>query len=428
MLRAKRDGAVWTKEEIEEFVLGVVHGSVSPPQCAAFLMAACTRGLIPEEVAALTLAMAQSGAHIPAHVSDRPTIDKHSTGGVGDKVSLLLTPLAVACGLAVPMISGRGLGHTGGTVDKLESVLGYTTVMPLPDLIDLLRTHHFFMAGQSADLAPADRILYHLRDVTGTVENIGLLTASILSKKFAEGLDGLVMDMKVGEAAFMETIEGARALASSMRDVCRIAGLPCTFVFTRMDGILGRTVGNALEMEEAALALQGIDVEPDLEEVTVELVARMLQIAFGSTIDAHRRHVRDVWARGEGYRMFCAMIEHQGGTWPVVDRPSVHTLTVTAQEDGYIAPISGRAVALACLHAGAGRLRETDTIDPQAGVIVHRRDGMPVQRGDVIATVVASDAQACARLQAEMQRILQTTTAPAMQRPSMIIDVWEGAV
>jgi thymidine phosphorylase len=425
LLRAKRDGAAWSKEEMEQFVHGIVHGQVSLAQCGAFLMAACTRGLAAEEVAALTLSMAANGAHIPKHVSTRPAIDKHSTGGVGDKVSLLLTPLAVACGLAVPMISGRGLGHTGGTVDKLESVPGYRTILPMPQLIDLLRTQHFFMAGQSEDLAPADRTLYHVRDVTGTVENIGLLTSSILSKKFAEGLDGLVMDMKVGGAAFMPTLDGAQELARSMRSVCAIAGLPCTFVFTRMDGILGRTVGNALEVEEAALALQGIDVAPDLEEVTVELVARMLQLAFNGSIEEHRASVRAVWAQGKGYDVFEQMLHAQGGTWPYVDQGLVFRQDVVSTTEGTLMPIDGRSVAVACLHAGAGRLRETDTIDPRAGITFIKRDGDAVHVGDVLATVQASNAQKCTALHAAMQQHLQTTTAPAVQRPSMIIDVWE---
>jgi len=425
MLRAKRDGNVWSTEEVEHFVHGIVQGHVSLAQCGAFLMAACTRGLTSEEVAALTLAMAKNGAHIPRHVSTRPTIDKHSTGGVGDKVSLLLTPLAVACGLAVPMISGRGLGHTGGTVDKLESVPGYRTILPMSELIELLRTQHFFMAGQSEDLAPADRTLYHVRDVTGTVENIGLLTSSILSKKFAEGLDGLVMDMKVGGAAFMPTLEGARALARSMQDVCAIAGLPCTFVFTRMDGVLGRTVGNYLEIEEAALALQGIDVAPDLEEVTVELVARMLQLARKGEIEEYRTEVRNVWAMGKGYDVFEQMLRAQGGIWPVTKPVAVFTRDVVATSSGTLAPLDGRSIAVACLHAGAGRLKESDTIDYQAGVTLLCREGDVVCVGNVVATVQASHEDRCIALHLAMQQLFPTTTAPEVQRPSMIIDVWE---
>lgn len=426
MLRAKRDGNVWSTEEVEHFVHGIVHGHVSLAQCGAFLMAACTRGLTPEEVAALTLAMAKNGAHIPRHVSSRPTIDKHSTGGVGDKVSLLLTPLAVACGLAVPMISGRGLGHTGGTVDKLESVPGYRTILPMQELIELLRTQHFFMAGQSADLAPADRTLYHVRDVTGTVENIGLLTSSILSKKFAEGLDGLVMDMKVGGAAFMPTLEGARALAHSMQEVCKIAGLPCTFVFTHMDGVLGRTVGNYLEIEEAALALQGTDVAPDLEEVTVELVARMIQLARNGDVEEHRREVRTVWASGKGYEVFEQMIRAQGGIWPIAESIAVFKREVVATTSGTLAALDGRAIAVACLHAGAGRLKESDTIDYQAGVTLLRREGDVVHEGDVVATVQASQDDRCIELHRALQQLLLTTTASETQRPSMIIDVWES--
>jgi len=426
LLRAKRDGHEWTSSEIEAFVEGVVYGGVSHAQCGAFLMAACTCGLTPEETAALTMAMARSGVHIPRGSSIRPMIDKHSTGGVGDKVSLLLTPLAVASGLAVPMISGRGLGHTGGTVDKLESVPGYRTIMPMAELIELLRSQHFFMAGQSEDLAPADRILYHLRDVTGTVENVGLITSSILSKKFAEGLDGLVMDMKVGDAAFMPTIESAQELARSMQRVCSIANLPCTFVFTRMNGVLGWTVGNFLEMEEAASALQCINVHPELEEVTVELVAQMLRLAQAGSMDEHRSTVRSVWRSGSGFDVFQRMIQTQGGEWPVSVLPSVVKHEILAQADGFLAPIDGRSLAIACMHAGAGRLRETDVIDHMAGLVLHVREGDPVRRGEVLAIVQATDVEKSQQLQRSVAPLLQTTTAPAKQRPSMIIDVWES--
>ena len=426
LLAAKRLGAEWTSEEVSNFVIGVVNGSVSGSQAAAFLMASCINGLSYNETAALTNAMASSGVSIPRRFVSKPMIDKHSTGGVGDKVSLLLAPLAVACGLAVPMISGRGLGHTGGTVDKLDSIKGFNTVLPHTDLMGLLTNHSLFMAAQSSELAPADRILYQLRDVTGTVENTGLITASILSKKIAEGLDGLVMDVKVGSAAFMETLSEAHTLARSLQDVGSTAGLPVTVVFSRMDRPLGDTIGNWLEVVEAETALANREsAHPDLVEVTIELVAQMCVLA-GTTIENARELVVDIWDSGRGHSEFHRMIEEQGGDWQasLEQRSSDAEVNVYAPSSGYMGPIDARTVAHWVIDAGGGRLVEDDEIAHGAGILFHVRYGDEVCKGIPVATVLAHDEVAAAKLAKRLEDAIEITTAPVKQEPSMIIDVW----
>lgn len=426
LLRDKRDGASWTTDEMTRFVADIVDHRVSSAQIGAFLMAACCRGLTDTETADLTLAMSRSGAHIPTTTAERPRIDKHSTGGVGDKVSLLLAPLAVACGLSVPMISGRGLGHTGGTLDKLESVLGLTTNLPITEMTRLLREHHLFMAGQTPDLVPADRITYALRDVTGTVEDISLLTASILSKKLAEGLDGLVMDMKVGQAAFLPTLSQAQRLAESMQKVCHAVGLPVTFVFTRMDQPLGRTVGNWLEVAEAEIALAA-RAHGDLAEVTITLTAHMLLLS-GLVKDEHqaRSRVIEAWRSGAAHVAFHEMIARQGGKWldSVAHYSTFTPIEICAYSAGTVDHIDARALAVLAMEAGSGRLVETDSIDPIAGIVLLQKPGTEVDVSEPLALIYAADDQKRETLAKKASFVIQTTTAPVLQEPSMIIDVW----
>lgn len=427
LLREKKDGAIWTNDEMTCFVQGMVTNKVTPPQIAAFLMAACIRGLSPDETAALTIAMTNSGAHFEKGTFQRPSIDKHSTGGVGDKVSLLVAPLAVACGLNVPMISGRGLGHTGGTLDKLESIRGFRTDLPFQEMKALLRDHHVFMAGQSKELVPADRITYALRDVTGTVENVGLITASILSKKMAEGLDGLVMDMKVGRGAFMRTYDDARRLAESLRDVCTSVGLPVTFVFSRMDSPLGKTVGNWLEIAEAEIAL-ATSAQKDLAEVSIELVGRMLLLAKTySTMEEAKAAVVNAWKSGAAHIVFHEMIARQGGRWieSVEHYAAIDPKEIVASSNGYLGAIDAHALAIAAMEAGAGRLDERDVIDPAAGLVLLHPSGTEVSAGEPLALAYATDRTKRDTLAERASNIFKIGTAPVEQEPSMIIDVWE---
>lgn len=394
LLQFKRDGGSWSDAEMRWFIDGVVSKAVSEPQVAAFLMAACIHGLTAHEIASLTMAMSESGEHLNRSNTTRPRIDKHSTGGVGDKVSLLLAPIAVACGLSVPMISGRGLGHTGGTVDKLESVPGLKMTYPMEQLEAFLSEHHFFMAAQSENLAPADRILYGVRDVTGTVENVGLLTASILSKKFAEELDGLVMDVKVGAGAFMKSLAHAEVLASSLQRVAKISGMPFRVLFTRMDDPLGRSVGNWVEVSEAEQALREMSrCSADLLTVTFELAVNMVQLGKPSlTEEEARLLVKTAWEDGSAHRAFMQMLERQGGDYAEGQKrfEAGARAEVRANQDGVVQEIQSLHVALAVMTAGGGRLKETDIIDPLAGVEFVVQRGSTVKSGDVLAIVSAS--------------------------------------
>ena len=432
LLAAKRQGGEWTPDEIDAFVRGVVAGTVTDAQIGAFLMAACVHQLTVSETSALTLGMAHHGASFERRLQAAPAVDKHSTGGVGDKISLLLAPLAAECGLSVPMISGRGLGHTGGTVDKLESIVGFRTDLSMSELQHLLDTEGLVMAAQSPELAPADRILYALRDVTGTVENVGLITASILSKKFAERLDGLVMDVKVGTGAFMTSLDDAHALADSLRRTSLAAGVPIRIVFTRMDHPLGTAVGNWLEMVEAERALHDrASAAADLVEITEVLTAQMVLLAFPNLSEEEARlRVTEAWTSGRAWKRFHRMVRVQGGEWEQsVERyAATPCVTLTAKQSGVVTSIDPMRVALAVLRAGGGRLVETDQIDPAAGVVFAARRGDTVSSGDVLAHVYASKARLddCS---AEIAHAIEiqplTKTAPVQQEPSMILDIWK---
>ena len=429
LLQFKRDGGAWSDVEMRWFIDGVVCNVVSKPQVAAFLMAACINGLNAQEVASLTLAMAESGEHLSRGNAKRPRIDKHSTGGVGDKVSLLLAPLAVSCGLSVPMISGRGLGHTGGTVDKLESVPGLRMTYSMEELEVFLSEHHFFMAAQSENLAPADRILYGVRDVTGTVENVGLITASILSKKFAEELDGLAMDVKVGAGAFMKTLAQAEELASSLQSVAKIAGLPFRVLFTRMDDPLGRSVGNWVEVSETEEALKDMSrCSPDLFTITFELAVRMVLLGKPSlTEEEAGLLVKTAWEDGTAHLEFMRMLERQGGDFTEGQRQFEESARteVRASKDGIVQEIQSLPVALAVMTAGGGRLKETDVIDPLAGVEFVVQRGSTVKCGDVLAVVSASSKGKLSDFGESVKRsVVIEKTPPENLEASLIIQRW----
>jgi pyrimidine-nucleoside phosphorylase len=426
LLRHKRMGEAWNAEEIAAFVDGVVQGSVTSAQAAGFLTSACIHGLTDHEIVALTTAMAESGDRLLRGSLGRPAVDKHSTGGVGDKLSLLVAPLAIACGCTVPMISGRGLGHTGGTVDKLESIVGFTTQLPLTEMRRLATDHGGFLVGQTPQIAPADRTLYALRDATGTVESIGLITASILSKKFAEGLDGLVMDMKVGRGAFMTTLDQAKGLADSIRRVCIGAGLPCAIVFSRMDEPLGRSVGNRVEVIEALESLKG-QCEPDVHEVSIALATCMVLLGgVEQTYDAAEAFVSDALEDDSGAEILKGMIERQGGdldaTIELAQR--AESITVYADRDGVVPPLDAMDVALAVMNAGGGRLRETDTIDPEAGVVFVKRAGSMMLRGDVLAICTAHTASHRSQLATRMQELYNAEAAPSVKKEPLVLDIW----
>lgn len=385
----KRDGGTFSREMIEQFVEGVVSGKIKKYQTSALLMAIVLKGMNAEETASLTQAMLRSGTVVDLSHLDRPRLDKHSTGGVGDKVSLILGPLAAACGLAVPMVSGRGLGHTGGTLDKLESIPGFRTDLSIKAYRKQLEKLNIALIGQTADMVPADRILYGLRDVTGTVESIPLISASIMSKKLAEGIDGLILDVKVGKGAFMKTPTQARKLAESLVSIGRKMGTKTRALLTRMDEPLGSAVGNAVEVEEAIACLRG-EGPADLMRLVYDLTGEMLVMGgvYGRLRDA-KAALREAVDSGKGLEIFGKVIEAQGGDPRVIDDPSIlpraRKEPVTWEgPSGYVTGVDAMGVARITLEMGAGRKSTTSRIDPAVGISSLLKTGKAVEPGDVI--------------------------------------------
>lgn len=425
LLRGKRMGHEWSDDSIRTFVDGLTTKKVSSAQAGAFLMAASIHGLTPRETATLTQAMASSGFTVPTQGLHRPCIDKHSTGGVGDKVSLLLAPLAVACGLAVPMISGRGLGHTGGTIDKLESIPGFNTTLSVQRMRELLENHHVFMAAQTAECAPADGILYALRDVTGTVEDVGLITASILSKKMAEGISGLVMDVKAGEGAFFPSLDDGRKLGTSIRTVAAQSGIQSSIVYSDMSIPLGRAVGNWLEVAECEESLRDVaSCDPRLRTITVQCVAEMMLLGrLTDTIDKARHYVVERWKDGSGYREFLGMIERQGGRLAEgrIRQETACVQHIVSRGTMVMPCLPAREIALAVMHAGGGRLIESDGIDNTAGCVILAAPGTQVDLGQSIMRVSAASAERCADLAVAMKNILERAEARGIHEPPVVI-------
>lgn len=399
LIAKKRDGGTLTTAEIQDLVRGVVDGSLGDAQLGAFLMAVCCNGMTPEETAALTLAMRDSGRVLRHDHLKRVKVDKHSTGGVGDKVSLLLAPLVAAAGVAVPMVSGRGLGHTGGTIDKLASLPGYRTDLSIERFQYVLEQCGYAMAAPSADLAPADRRMYATRDVSGTIESIPLITSSILSKKLAEGIDGLVMDVKCGRAAFMVQQHDAEQLMEMLVATGRAAGIRMAALLTDMDHPLGLAIGNALEVAEVLQALDGACPE-DLREVTLALGVEMLLLA-GITDDpaTARATLVRLWGDGVVRQVFRHNLELQGGDPRVLDEPSLlgaapHVVEVVAAAAGFVADVDPLALGQVVVDLGGGRRQPSDAIDPHVGIVLRRTLGDAVEKGDVLAFVHARTAAA----------------------------------
>ncbi len=381
IIRAKRDGRALTDQEIEAFVAGITDGSISEGQAAAFAMAIFFRGMTRPEVIALTTGMRDSGTVLDWSDADLPgpVLDKHSTGGVGDKVSLMLAPIVAACGGAVPMISGRGLGHSGGTLDKMDAIPGYITTPDSAVFRRVVREVGCAIIGQTADLAPADRRLYAIRDVTATVESIPLITASILSKKLAAGLQGLVMDVKFGSGAFMGTAEDGRALAASIVAVANGAGCRTTALLTDMNQVLGRTAGNAIEVREAIAYLTGeggpAAREPRLHEVTMALSAELLVTSgLFDDVAAARAACDRALANGEAADRFARMVAALGGPTDLLERVEAYlplpevVVDVLPVRPGVVEAMQTRAIGLAIVAMGGGRSRADDEIDSGVGL------------------------------------------------------------
>jgi pyrimidine-nucleoside phosphorylase len=392
IIQKKRDGGVLTPDEIRFFVAGITDSSLPDYQAAAMLMAALLRGMTPEETSVLTDAMVASGIRVD--LSDLPgvKVDKHSTGGVGDKSSIVIAPLVAACGGIVPMMSGRGLGHTGGTLDKLESIPGFRTNLSLSEMRESLASIGCALIGQTAQIAPADKKLYALRDVTGTIESVPLISASIMSKKIAEGIGALVLDVKSGRGAFMKTPEAARTLAESLVAIGKSAGLRTQAVLTAMNWPIGTSVGNANEVVECIELLKGRS-RPDLLENSLELSERMLVVAGVAKDRAEAAAMcRRAIDSGDALARLGAIIERQGGDPRVIDdygrmprAPEEHVLRAAA--DGFVTELDAGLIGRAAVRLGAGRDKVDDDIDPAVGIMIAATVGDAVRAGDPVLRV-----------------------------------------
>ncbi len=428
IIRAKRDGEALSREAIEFFVAGVTDGSFPDYQASALLMAIVLKGMTTDETAWLTSAMVRSGIKVDLSAIPGVKVDKHSTGGVGDKASLVLAPLAAACGVKVPMMSGRGLGHTGGTLDKLQSIAGFRVDLSLKEMVAALEKTGVAMLGQTKQIAPADKTLYALRDVTGTVESIPLITASIMSKKIAEGIDALVLDVKTGRGAFMKTVEDSRRLARSLVDTGNRSGVRTEALITAMDAPLGRAVGNAMEVVECVETLKGRGPK-DLEELSVVLAARMVLAAglAADHADADAK-VRRALASGAGVEKWREIVAQQGGDPRTVDdyglMPSVSTRhVVTAGRSGFLSVLHAELVGRATLALGAGRNKVDDEVDPAVGAMVLAHPGDRVRAGDPVVELHyrrESDLAAALEL---VRRAIEIADEPPVLLPLIVEEV-----
>ncbi|MBA2662368.1 MAG: thymidine phosphorylase [Bradymonadaceae bacterium] len=426
LIRQKRDGIELSPEDLRALVEGYTNGEVPDYQMSAFLMSCFFRLMTPKELAAWTEAMLHSG-HV-LDLSDIPgaKVDKHSTGGVGDKVSLILAPLAVAAGLKVPMISGRGLGHTGGTLDKLESIPGFDVNLPVDRFIEMVRTLGCGLIGQTGEVAPADKKIYALRDVTSTVECIPLIASSIMSKKLAEGIDALVLDVKVGSGAFMKDLGRARELARTMIDIGAQMDRPVRALITDMDQPLGLAIGNSLEVWESIETLRGNGPE-DLTELTIELVLEMLDVAgqVGNRVET-KRHLRELLEDGSALRVFQNIIKAQGGDPGVCDDrdklPTArHTEAFVAWSDGLIVRMNAEEVGIAAMELGAGRRTKEDVIDHAVGLMFEKKRGELVTEGDTILIIHYNDATHLESCKARLRAAIEIGDGPAYEQP-LILD------
>lgn len=395
IIHKKRNGGELSGDEIRFFVEGYTNGSIPDYQAAAFCMAVYFQGMTEKETSELTLAMAESGDQIDLSGIDGFTVDKHSTGGVGDKTSLIVAPIVASCGGKVAKMSGRGLGHTGGTVDKLEAIPNFRTELTPDEFIKQVNNIGLCIVGQTGELAPADKKLYALRDVTATVESIPLIASSIMSKKLAAGSKGIVLDVKTGSGAFMKTFEESENLAKEMVSIGKSAGRSVTAVITNMDIPLGNSVGNSLEVIEAIKTLKG-EGESDLTDVCLTLAAQMLCMVTGEDEKACYAMAKGAIDDGLALNKLCEMISAQGGNAGVVDDFSLfkqpkHTVEISYEQEGYIEHTDAEKIGLASVILGAGREKKGDPIDSSAGIVLKKKTGDRVEKGDTLAIFYTDD-------------------------------------
>lgn len=396
VIEKKRDGFELTEAEINFFIREYTQGTIPDYQASALLMAIYFQGMTVEESAALTMAMVHSGEVVDLSTIQGIKVDKHSTGGVGDTTTLILAPLVASAGVFVPKMSGRGLGHTGGTIDKLESIKGFHVEITNDQFVELVNKNHLAVIGQSDKLAPADKLLYSLRDVTATVNSIPLIAASIMSKKIASGADAIVLDVKVGAGAFMKTKEAAKQLAESMVAIGTNVGKKTVAIISSMEQPLGNAIGNALEIEEAIVTLQGKGPK-DLTELSLELGSHMVFLAKqANTLTEARELLENNLHNGKAMEMFKTFITAQGGDSGILEDSSLlpqakYQIPVTARQTGYISELIADEIGKAAMMLGAGRQTKDSVIDLSVGIILHKKLGDAVQAGDIICTIHANE-------------------------------------
>ena len=413
VIRTKRDGGTLDDEQVRFFIEGYTAGTVADEQAAALCMAILLRDMAPAELASWTRAMIDSGERLDLSGVGRPTVDKHSTGGVGDKVSLVLAPLVAACGAAVPQLSGRGLGHTGGTLDKLEAIPGWRATLTTDEVVAQLRTVGAVICAASDTLCPADRKLYALRDVTATVEAIPLIASSIMAKKIAEGTDALVLDVKVGAGAFLPEHERARRLAETMVELGQAHGVRTVALITDMNAPLGRAAGNGLEVAESVEVLRG-GGPPDLVGVTLALAREMLALA-GLAVDP-----AEALGDGRALAVWDAMVRAQGGDPDAPLAEAAHRHTVTAPAGGYLRRLDARAVGVAAWRLGAGRSRKEDPVSPTAGAVCLRKPGDEVAAGEPVLELHVDDEARLPGALAALAAAIEVGPEPPTPRPLVV--------
>jgi pyrimidine-nucleoside phosphorylase len=425
VIRKKRDGGELSGYEIESMVNAYTRGEIPDYQVSAWLMAVVLRRMTRGETAALTDAMLRSGEVLDLSSLPAKKVDKHSTGGVGDKTSLVLAPLAAAAGVTVPMISGRGLGHTGGTLDKLEAIPGFNVNLPVAQFRRVLETCGCAMIGQTAEIAPADRKLYALRDVTGTVESPYLICASIMSKKLAEGIDALVLDVKTGSGAFMKSEKDAAFLAELMVETGERMGKQVVALITDMDQPLGCMIGNALEVVEVVEVLRGKGPE-DLRELCLELAGWMLHLGgVADSVAAGKKQSETLITSGKALDRFRQMVELQGGDPRAIDDPkklpqAQHRMTVSSPRNGYLASLQCEQVGTACVILGGGRERKEDSVDPAVGIVLHKKVGDAVSAGEALATIHYNAEARAVRARQLLQESYHIADSPPREKRPLI--------
>lgn len=422
IIQKKRDRYALEKHEIEFLIDHYVRGILPDYQMASFLMAVCINGMRSEEISWLTKAMLYSGEVITHSSANKNVIDKHSTGGVGDKISIPLAPLLASCGIKVPMIAGRGLGHTGGTLDKLESIPGFRCNLDVEHYRKQVQSLGCVIMGQTEEIAPADKKMYALRDVTGTVESIPLIASSIMSKKLAEGLDGLVLDVKHGKGAFMKTLEDARKLASTMVDIGTHMNKEVTAYLTSMEQPLGTMIGNTLEIIESIDILHGRGPQ-DSMDLTLKLGAEMLLLAraVDSLEEGQQKLLKSI-ENGSAFSTFLAMVKAQGGDTKYISNPKLFaqahkTIPILSPKDGFVASIDSRALGLAVCVLGGGRMKLSDIIDPRVGIEMHAKIGHQIVKGQPLCTLHVEEKgveEARARVEQAIDVVRESVCSPSL--------------